>query len=127
MGLLVCVFIGIREYCPAASSLTSRQTLMPERDQPHFHVDESRPHGEPVSFLEGISGRITRAESRRFAEDAGLAFACALGRLFAVNGGTKCGKVLLFIIFVVLSSKTRMWVCRSVSAENAVENVFDGI
>jgi hypothetical protein len=38
-------FVRVREQCPAARFLTSRQTLMPERDQPHFHVDESRPHG----------------------------------------------------------------------------------
>jgi hypothetical protein len=30
---------------PAARFFASRQTLMPEGDQPHFHVDESRPHG----------------------------------------------------------------------------------
>src|SRR5215469_8322850 len=50
-AFLFVSLLEFREHCPAASSLTSRQTLMPERDQPHFHVEESRPHGGPVSFL----------------------------------------------------------------------------
>ena len=32
-------FVRVRESCPGARSFTSHQTLMPERDQAHFHVN----------------------------------------------------------------------------------------
>ena len=41
--VLTSLFVQVPELCPAARFFGSRQTLMPEREQPHFHVTESKP------------------------------------------------------------------------------------
>src|SRR5262249_37733223 len=48
-NFLLFSFVG--ELCPALSSLTSLQTFMPERQQPHFHIDESGPPEQPVFYI----------------------------------------------------------------------------
>jgi hypothetical protein len=47
---LPSLFVRVREQCPGARFFASRQTLMPEREQPHFHVDESR-YAQDLGFV----------------------------------------------------------------------------
>ena len=42
-NFLASRLVRVREQCPAARFFDSCQALMPERDQPHFHIDQSRP------------------------------------------------------------------------------------
>ena len=59
----------------AARCFSSLQTVMPEREEPHFHVNESQALDDRCLTL-AIVGRITRAESCRCAGDQELRLAC---------------------------------------------------
>ena len=42
---LSSLFVRVPELCPAARCFSSLQTVMPEREEPHFHVNESQARG----------------------------------------------------------------------------------
>ena len=39
---LLSLFVRVPELCPVARFFGSLQTVMPEREEPHFHVNESK-------------------------------------------------------------------------------------
>jgi hypothetical protein len=42
---LPSLFVRVPELCPAARFFSSLQTVMPEREERHFHVNESKARG----------------------------------------------------------------------------------
>jgi hypothetical protein len=42
---LPSLFVRVPELCPAARFFSSLQSVMTEREEPHFHINESKARG----------------------------------------------------------------------------------
>ena len=59
-GFFAFPSVQVRKSRPASGFFASRQTFMPEFDQPPFYIDRSKRHGGPVSYIAGSWAHCSR-------------------------------------------------------------------
>ena len=67
---LLSLFVRVPELCPAARFFSSTRSVMPEREEPHFHVSESKARGRDATLGDCNGNGGLGAASCRDAEPA---------------------------------------------------------